>query len=143
VTKPRTAEQWIDHLRTYVRRDDDCLIWAGALRDGRPAVTYNGQKTNAQRLLLELLGHDLRRKCVWTVCDRLCMNSAHLRAGYRRQHKRATRSSAAHGVHHAMAVALGLRSTGVPLSELARQRGVTYQALWNLLRRWRSHGVIE
>lgn len=79
--KSLTAEQMLEYLQTNVRRDGDCLIWAGQVhkKTGAPRIGWNGKSHLARRLLLRLLGSDPGRKSVTSSCEsRQCMNRAHL-----------------------------------------------------------------
>lgn len=156
----RTPAQLLQYLQENVRPDGDCLIWAGAVNSGRrPVVQHQYKQHDGRRLMLQLLGHKIDGKCVWTHCHPLCMTVEHIRIGYFSQMMRAKRDRFPRGTVRAIEVALSRKNTtkaglaqardiaaaraaGVPTAELAQRYNVSPQAIAYCLRRWRTHGVI-
>lgn len=156
----RTPEQLLQYLQENVRPDGDCLIWAGAVNNGRrPVVQHQYKQHDGRRLMLQLLGHKIDGKCVWTHCHPLCMTVSHIRIGYFSQMMRAKRDRFPRGTVRAIEVALSRKATakvgiaqarelaaaqaaGATTAELAARYGVTQQAISYCLKRWRVHGVI-
>lgn len=159
----RSRAEMREWLQTNVRREDECLLWAGATADGYPVVCWSARSRRcmARALLLELRGRELpARPVVWSVCGhRLCMRPEHLRAGTRadmvawiaaegRYPTGARRSLASAsgrasrlGVVHARAVA-DLQAQGQTYREIAQQYGVDPSAVGHALQRWRRAGLI-
>lgn len=160
MTRQRTPEALLQFLQENVRPDGDCLIWAGAQSAGRrPVVQHNHKQHDGRRLMLQLLGHQLEGKCVWTQCHPLCMALPHLRIGPFAQMMRAKKHRFPRGTVRAVEVALSRKNTaragiaqvraiaeakalGATNAELAQRYGVTAQAIGYCLQRWRNHGVI-
>lgn len=158
----RTRAEVLEWLRTHVRIDDDCRIWAGVTNSpGYPIIWWAGQRWSARMLLLKLLGKPMPdRPIVWSTCGHiLCMEPSHLMAGTRRDMlawmqrqgrfqsgtPRALSSArnrhARMGMRHARAVAQAV-AEGRSTAEIAAQYDVHPSAVGHALRRWRRAGVI-
>ena len=136
--KPMTAEQMLDFLRTHVRRDGDCLIWAGAIgSSGYPKITWNYHEHSARRLLLTLAGKKPRAKSVVIAsCDNpACMSEAHIQSVGRLTWGAKHAGTMHSGAKHSLAVALGRsKNARMPITKARevlamRARGMTYRQI--------------
>lgn len=151
-----TADEMLAYLRTHVRTQDECLIWAGC-DSRRPIVMWARKRHSARRLLLELAGRALSdRQVVYSTCGRThCMNEAHLRIGTRAQMLRSKSSNGLlhGGVVHSLAIARAraagarlpiterfnvsrMRSEGRVWREIAERYGVHLSAPQKQLKNW-------
>lgn len=86
-SKSFTDDELLDYLRTNVRRDGECMIWAGCVNErGYPILKHRYRQVLARRTLAKLSGLDIDRKLVWSTCDNIaCMAPEHMRTGTRKQ----------------------------------------------------------
>lgn len=159
----RTPEQMLDFLRTHARRDESCLIWAGAKdASGYPKVTWHGKTQSAKRLLANLIGRaPHRRQVVYASCGNiLCMSEAHMRIGNRRHaHASAKKNGGSPtGVHRSIAVANGrapgarmgyqrapevfrLLDAGATYRQIGERFGVDKSNVYHAIRAWSRMGI--
>lgn len=159
-----TDAQMLEFLSTHVRRDGDCLLWAGSTHaDGYPVVSWDRTRYMARALLLCLSGVAMHSGwCTWATCgERLCMARGHLRCGARstmiRWHAR--QGSMQSSVPHSIAIAKSqsgtarmpmrearmvadMRLRGMKHKEIAAHYGVHRSAVGHALDRWSRIGVI-
>jgi hypothetical protein len=162
---PHSPEEKLDYLRTHVRRDGDCLLWAGALTvRGYPRTVWRREAYLARRLLLQLAGRPMHDGwCVWATCgSKTCMNEAHLRAGSRKQMIRAAARAGCmlSGPRRSLVVAISrarqaklpitqaatvyrLRAQGETLAAIGARYGVTADAVHKAMKAWKRAGINE
>lgn len=160
----QTATQVLDMLRTHVRIDGDCRIWAGSVRGGYPHHFWRGSWRRARHTLLTLCGRPpLARHQVWSTCgNRLCMAVDHLRSGTRRQALQAAarRGAFPRGMHKSLSIALArgrtarlpvtrareaarMRAAGATWREIGAHFGVSGSAAHHALERWTRAGLLQ
>ena len=161
----RSRADMREWLRTHVRIDGDCRIWAGTVNSsGMPLVCWmpHGKRLRARTLLLNLTGRPMPAgTVVWSSCGRSdCMNPAHLLTGTRQEmiaHMVAegrflrgipralasarSRPGSRLGIRHARDVAQAA-AYGATHAQIAAQYGVHESAVGHALGRWRKAGVI-
>lgn len=162
----RSKPEMLDWLRTHVRLQDDCRIWAGYTNSaGYPIICWlpRGDRIPARSLMLELLGRKMPpRPVTWSTCgNRLCMEPAHLMVGTRadmvrwisaeRRYSTGPARSVAiaigrapnarMGMSHARVIAQAIAS-GSTHQAIAAEYNVDPSAVGHALRRWRAAGVI-
>ncbi len=159
----KTPAEMLDFLRTHVRRDEDCLIWAGATdTSGYPKISWHGKAQSAKRLLATLVGRaPHRRQVVYASCGNVrCMAEDHMRVGSKAQAYAAAAKNGGNrpGVHRSLAVALG-RSTkarmgfrqapdvyrmldaGASYAQIAERFGVHKSQIGHSVKTWKRMGI--
>jgi hypothetical protein len=147
----------IERLFARTRRDGECMLWTGAMRAYRHGtIKHCGRTLVVHRLSYELHHGPIPDGCVvMHTCDRpLCINPAHLRAGTQQDNVddmfAKGRQRPPKGASHPKAKlnesqVAEIRRRFVPRDHrngtraLAREFGITHQALGALVRRetWR------
>lgn len=162
---PHTPQEKLDYLRTHVRRDGECLLWAGALTvRGYPSTTWRRKKYLARRLLVQLAGRRMPDGwCVWSTCgSRICMNEAHLRTGSRRQMIQAAARAGCmlSGPRRSLVIAIArarqaklpitqaatvyrLRAQGETFAAIGARYGVSAGAVQKAMQAWARGGINE
>lgn len=159
-----TSAEVLEHLRTHVRIDGECRVWAGTLREGYPSHQWRGRTRYVRRSLLELTGTlSLEKHVVWATCGNPhCVAEEHLRAGTRRQMMQAAsrRGVFPCGTPQALKAALiraprarlpvtrareaaRMRAGGATWREVGRHFGVTGAAASIALKRWERSGLLN
>lgn len=162
--KVQTPAQVLDMLRTHVRVDDDCRIWAGTVRGGYPHHWWQGSWRRARHTLLALIGRPApQHHQVWSTCGHcLCMAEDHLRSGTRRQALQAAarRGAFPRGTQKSLLIALArgrtarlpitrareaarMRADGATWREIGAHFGVTPSAAHHALTRWARAGLLQ
>jgi hypothetical protein len=158
--RPASEAEILDWLRTHVRIEHACRVWAGTLTDdGLPLVRWRRKGWLARRLFITLTHGPMRTdERVWATCGTEgCMAPKHLKVGSQGD---MNRWLAAHG-HYvtgarrslmtAIARAPGARlsvrnradvfaarAAGEPFAAIAARYGVSTSAVQHYVTRWRS-----
>ena len=161
----RSRADMREWLRTHVRIDGDCRIWAGTVdASGMPLVCWmpHGKRLRARRVLLELLGRTVPAGAIiWSNCGNpACMTPSHLLVGMRRDMVAwmTAEGRMCRGVPRALASASGrpnallsmrnaravaqAQAEGQTQAQIAAQYGVHQSAVGHAIKRWRKAGVI-
>jgi hypothetical protein len=153
----------LEFLQTNAHRDEDCLIWAGAVdNSGYPKVQWQGRSQSARRLLLTLRGRPPKgRQVAYATCGNLrCMSDEHLRGGPRlHAYAAATKNGGNRpGVHRSLAVArskaerarMGYRNApevlrliemGAKHADIAQRFGVHKSQVGHAMKAWARMGI--
>lgn len=162
---PHSPAEKLDYLRTHVRVDGECLLWAGALTiRGYPRTTWKRESHLARRLLLRLAGRPMRDGwCVWATCgSKVCMNEQHLRCGPRAMMIKAAAKAGCmlSGPRRSLVIAIArahqaklpitqagtvyrLRAQGETLATIGARYGVTPSAVQKAMAAWARAGINE
>jgi len=153
-----TEAELLDWLRTHVRRDDECLVWAGCYQRGKtPVIRWRRKTWMAGRLLVTLARGPVPKGWrVFSTCGTPgCIAEQHLRTGTAAAHCRwrAAQGMNMRGIVPALQVAMaraptaraGLarrqeaieaRAAGDTWAVIGARMGVQGQAVRRMVARW-------
>ena len=155
-----TEAELLDWLRTHVRRDDECLVWAGSYQHERlPVVSWAGKKWMARRLLVTLARGPVPKGWrVWATCGTEgCIAEDHLRVGSAGTHNRWVSAQGLYktGLVHSLACSAGraprakmglakrqeaidARAAGQSWAEIGARYGIAAKSAQRIVQRWDS-----